>query len=105
MGRQGANQLLESEELEIAVLTGGDQIVGKEHSGFIGGDTAVFLHPLFLVDALLPEALQELFAGFIALGLLINALDQTLGDSRLKRDSMKAPLHGIVVLSVSTVID
>src|SRR5436190_5415395 len=97
MGLQGAQELLESQELEVAVLAGGDQIVGKEHGGFIGGDTAVLLHPLFLVDALLPEAVQELLARLITLSLFVNTLDQTLGDSGLQRDGMQAPVHGIAV--------
>ena len=72
---EGMDELSKCHQVEVAVFAGGDQIIGKESARLVSRDAAVFLEPLFLVDALGAETLQELFARFVPMGLFVNTLD------------------------------
>src|SRR5947199_10866652 len=98
MGRQGANQLVESQEVEVAVFAGGDQIVGKEGGGFVGRDATVFLVPLLLIYALGLESSEEGFIGFVAAGLFVDPGNKPLLDGELARHGMKSPALGITAV-------
>ena len=48
---KGPNKLLEREKLKAGLLTRRDQVEADEGGGFVGRDAAVFLEPLFFVEA------------------------------------------------------
>lgn len=73
----------------------GDHFVGDEGGLFVCGSAAVFLEPVFLVNAFGAEASEELSGGFVAAGALIDFLDEALGDGIVEGDAMRAPAHGI----------
>ena len=47
------------EEAEVRVFAGGDHFKGDEGGGLVGGDAAVFLEPVFVVDGFGTEAAYE----------------------------------------------
>ena len=92
--------------MEIGVGAAVEEFVGEEGGGFVGGDAAVFLVPLFLVNALGAEAFKEVVAGFGGSGrrpdatLLVDALDEAFGDGFLDGDLVEGPLHGVGAFGV-----
>ena len=52
------------EIFEAIGLAGGDHVEGDEGAGFVGGDAAVFLEPLLLIEALGAGAGEKLLGRF-----------------------------------------
>jgi hypothetical protein len=59
-------QFFDGEKLQIGLFAGSQHVEGDEGGRFVGGSAAVFLEPLFVVDALGAEASDEIFTGIWA---------------------------------------
>ena len=84
-------EFVKGEEMEVGVGAGIEEFVGKEGGGFVGGDAAIFLVPLFLVNALSPKAFEEGVAGFIGAGFFVDAFDDAFGDGFLDGNFVQGP--------------
>src|SRR5262249_8299758 len=92
------DEFVGGEELEFGEFAGGEEIVGEEGSGFVGGEAAGFLEPLFFVDTLGADGGEELSTGVVAAGFLVDAFDEALVDGLLDGKRVKAPAHGVAVM-------
>jgi hypothetical protein len=86
--------------MEVGIGGGVEEVVGEEGGGFVGGDAAILLVPLFLVDALGAEACEESFTGFDGAGFFVDAFDNAFDDCLLNGDLVKRPSHGVAVFGV-----
>ena len=76
-------------------FAGIEEFIGEEGGGFIGGLAAVFLLPLFLVEAFGAKPGDEVFTGVLGLVELIDAFDEALLDRIVEGDPVMTPAHAI----------
>ena len=82
----------------VGGFAGAEHFVGDEGGVFVGGDAAVFLEPLFLVDAFFAGAFEELFAGFVCARDFVDLLNDALFDGVLNGDAVMGPAHGVTLV-------
>jgi hypothetical protein len=92
------DELIGGEEVEVGEFAGGEEFVREEGGGFVGGEAAIFLKPLFFVDAFGADAGEEIGPGFVAARFLVDALNQALVDGFLEWEGVEAPAHGIAIV-------
>src|ERR1043166_2766839 len=95
---QPVAELGEGHEAKGWIFAGVNHVMGDEGGGFVGWDAAILLKPLLLVDALGAQATQEVFAGFVAAGFCVDALDNALTDGVMDGNGLKFKTHGVAVL-------
>jgi hypothetical protein len=71
--------------------------VGDKGGVFISWDAAIFLKPLFVIDAFGAETVEEILAGFGSAGSLGDFLHQAFFHSALKGDGVETPTHRITL--------
>ena len=65
--------------------------VGKEGGVFVGRYAAIFLLPLFRIDAFGFEAAEEMLTRFIATGFFVDAFDNAFGNGFLDGNLVEGP--------------
>ena len=80
-----------------AVFAGVEHLVGKEGRGFVGGRATIFLQLLLIVDALGTQPANELGAGLVEAGFLVDLFHQALVYGLVQGDRMNFPVHRIAI--------
>ena len=85
-----------------------EHVVSNEGGGFISGGAAVFLKPLFLIEAFGPETGKETGASFsgeaAASGDFVDLLDEPLVHGIVEGDAVMTEAHGIALIPDSASI-
>jgi hypothetical protein len=87
----GRQELGKGKQNESWVGAGVEEVVREEGGVFVGGNAAVFLEPLFFINAFGAETLEKGLAGFVAASFFIDALDDPFGDGFLDGDDVEGP--------------
>ena len=77
------------------MCAGGEHLVIDKDGVVVAGNAAVLLEPLFLIDAALSAAGEEVFARIGGPGLFVDFLDEAGADRIVDVDAMMGPAHGI----------
>jgi len=77
---------------DIGFFAAGEEIVREKGAVGVGRLATVFLTPLFVVNTLGAETLEEGVAGLVAAKFFVDAFDQALLDCFLDGDMVEGPL-------------
>jgi hypothetical protein len=89
-------QVVEGQEDEAGIFGGVEEVIGKEGGVFIGREAAIFLEPLFFVEAFGAEAGEEGLREFVAARFFVDAVDDAFGDGFLDGNGVEGPAHGVI---------
>ena len=87
------------QEAQLRLGAARQQLIGDEGGGVVGGNAAIFLEPLFLVEAFGADALEEGIGRFGAAGFPVDAFDDAFGDGFMDGVGVEMPAHGIALFA------